>query len=284
MLIDGHNAAIPLHEPRDPAAARNMPVLADLGSREEPALMQVTTTRRLSQRLLQLGLRRADGRAFAFRPGQFCRIAVPTGDGSVWRSYSIATPALEGGSSEICEVAITAMEGGLATEYLFGLAPGECVRMSGPFGRLVLPDTDPAHYLLIGTGTGMAPYRAMLPELEKRTRAASGRLNVTLLMGVRAPSEALYIEDFLEFVAHAPDRRQLLVSYSRQLPEVPEWFETAGHVQSQLAGLRLSSSEARVMLCGNPEMIDDCSAALAERGFDTKTLVREKYLAGPRPR
>jgi ferredoxin-NADP reductase len=45
--------------------------------------------------------------------------------------------------------------------------PGEHFGISGPFGLLVLPETLPKRLVLVGTGTGMAPYRAMLPELEK---------------------------------------------------------------------------------------------------------------------
>lgn len=261
-----------------------LPRATGLGSRAAPATMRVTEVRHLSKRLLRVGFCREDGDGFSFRPGQFCRVAVPAGDGSVWRSYSIATPVREGGTSETCEIAITAMDGGLATRYLFGLAPGDRIQTSGPFGRLVLPDVDTEHYLLIGTGTGMAPYRAMLPELEARSRSAAGRLRVTLLIGVRAPSESLYVEDFLEFVAHAPEQRRLLVTYSRVLPQTPEWFEAGGHVQDRLPWLRLSPAGDRILLCGNPDMIDDCSAALAERGFDKKALVREKYLPGPMPR
>jgi len=247
--------------------------------------MRVTDVRRVTKGLLHLGLGREDGGTFRFRPGQFCRVAAPVSDGDhVWRSYSIATPATEGSLHETCEIAVASRPDGVATEYLFGLGLGDRVWVSGPFGRLVLPDEDPAHYLLIGTGTGMAPYRAMLPELEKRARATGGRLRVTLLMGVREPADALYVDDFQEFVARSPDLRRLFVSYSRRVPERPGWFEAPGYVQDRLSQLRLSPADDRVLLCGNAAMIDDCSTALAARGFDKSAIVREKYLPGPGPR
>lgn len=257
------------------------PRAGGLGTRRNPAAMRVTDVRRISNGLLHLGLAREDGGTFTFRPGQFCRMAVPVSGGDpVWRSYSIATPTTEGSPNEFCEVAVAARPDGVATEYLFGLGLGDRVWISGPFGRLVLPEKDPAHYLFIGTGTGMAPYRAMLPELERRARAAGGTLRVTLLMGVREPAEALYVEDFFEFAARAPEMRSLLVSYSRRLPDEPGWFEAPGHVQDRLTQLHLSPADDRVLLCGNPAMIDDCFAALTARGFDKTAIVREKYLPG----
>lgn len=111
-------------------------------------------------------------------------------------------PAHESGASDTCEIAASATPGGLATDYLFTLRPGDRVRVSGPFGRLALPREDPAHYVFIGTGTGMAPFRAMLPELDRRATVRS--LRVTILMGVRAPAERLYYQDFVRFAECAP--------------------------------------------------------------------------------
>ena len=254
--------------------------LAGLGSRDEPTVMQVSRVCRLSDRLLLLAFRRVDGLDFTFHPGQFCRVAVPAAAGYVWRSYSIATPAHEGGASDTCEIAVTAMPGGLATDYLFALRTGDHVRVSGPFGRLVLPREDPAHYVLIGTGTGMAPFRAMLPELDRR--AAVRPFQVTILMGIRAPAERLYHADFVRFAECAPGARRLFISYSREMPTEPTRFESVGYVQDLLRNISLDPERDRVMLCGNPNMIDDCSAFLMERGFEKTRLLREKYLPGPR--
>jgi len=232
--------------------------------------------------MLHLALRREDGGTLAFRPGQFCRVAIPTASGErVWRSYSIATPATEGDASDLCEIAAAAVPGGIGTRYLFSLISGYRVRVSGPFGRLVLPASDPARYVLVGTGTGMAPYRSMLPELERR--ASTGRVSVTLVMGVREPADALFIDDFRAFVARDPERRRLLVSCSRRLPAVANRFEAHGHLQRWLPEIDLSPADDRVLLCGNPVMIDKCVEELLRRGFAKADLLREKYLAGSAP-
>lgn len=203
----------------------------------------------------------------------------------MWRSYSIATPATEQGVSQTCEFAVTAIPKGLATTYLFGLKVGDRIRTSGPFGRFTLAKDDPMRYLLIGTGTGMAPFRAMLPEIERRA-AMTGRAapRVTLIMGVRGPDDCLYAQDFHDFVDAAPHARQLLVSYSRNMPDNPARFERSGYVQEQLRTFDLWPGNDRILLCGNPDMIETCSNLLEARGFDRKSLMHEKYVAGPAPR
>ncbi|MDZ7748641.1 MAG: FAD-binding oxidoreductase [Halofilum sp. (in: g-proteobacteria)] len=254
-----------------------------LGSRSDPATMRVVEVRRTSDRILHLGLRREDGGTLAFRPGQFCRVAIPTPSGEMaWRSYSIATPVTEDDTSDVCEIAAAAVPAGIGTSHLFSRRIGDRIQVCGPFGRLILPTSDPARYVLIGTGTGMAPYRSMLPELERRASATG--LSVTLVMGVREPADALYADDFRAFVARDPERRRLLVSYSRQLPVVEGRLQARGYVQERLSELELSPDHDRVLLCGNPDMIDECVAELVHGGFGKADLIREKYLSGPAPR
>lgn len=141
-----------------------------LGTMSEPSRMQIVDIRSLSDRVMHFTLAREDGGAILFEPGQFCNVAIPGADGELWRSYSIATPVVSGKPSQTCDITVAAVPGGAATEYLFTRRTGEVLRVSGPFGRLVLPSEELPHYVLVGTGTGMAPYRAMLPELERRAR------------------------------------------------------------------------------------------------------------------
>lgn len=257
-----------------------------LGSRARPATLRVVETRRLSERLLHLKLARDDGAAFAFRGGQFCRVAVPAGDAVAWRSYTIATPPTEGGISDVCEIAVAAMPGGLASAYLFGLRAGDRLQASGLFGDFTLPVTDPKRYILIATGTGMAPYRAMLAELARRVAAASA-LDITLLIGVREPRESLYVPDFAGFV-RAGAHRSLIVSYSRTMPDVPpaqpSVHNRSGYIQQQLDTLALSPGDDHLMLCGNPQMVEECRMIAQARGIGPEAITSEKYVAGPAPR
>ena len=113
---------------------------------------------------------RDDGQPLDFIPGQFIQVHFQYADGTpTKRSYSLATihdHAL--GPGEAVEIAVSYVPGGAATALFEGLDDGGTVDASGPFGRFCLMPADAnARYLLIGTGTGVTPYRAMLPLIEQ---------------------------------------------------------------------------------------------------------------------
>ena len=124
----------------------------------------------------------------------------------------------------------------------------------------MLRDDPPARYLLIATGTGVSPYRAMLPQL--RTLLDGENYQATLMLGVRSPEELLFGEDFLA-LARENSAFQFITSYSRMLSNPPKPHERKGYVQDHLMELNPDPAHDIVYLCGNPDMID--SAVLGER-------------------
>ena len=145
---------------------------------------------------------RDDGQPLDFIPGQFIQVHFNYADGTATRrSYSLATMhdhALDAG--ETVEIAVSFVPGGSATALFEGLDIGGHIDASGPFGRFCLmPGDQNRRYLLIATGTGVTPYRAMLPQLEKLI--AERGVEVVLLLGARTPQELLYGEDFRAFAS-----------------------------------------------------------------------------------
>src|SRR5690606_3262637 len=93
---------------------------------------------------------------------------------------------------------------------------GESTDASGPFGRFCLMPADAnKRYLLIATGTGVTPYRAMLPQLERLI--AERGIEVVLLFGARTPEELLYGDEFRAFADAHPGFR-FVPCFSRELP------------------------------------------------------------------
>ena len=189
------------------------------------------------------------------------------------RSYSVAT--IPGGGGDV-EIAVTQVEGGRATGILFALQPGEEVNATGPFGRFVLREDPPSRYLLIATGTGVSPYRAMLPQLKQlldnKTHTAA------LMLGVRGPDELLFGPDFIKFVAGNPGF-QFVGSMSRRVSEPALGHERKGYVQDHLMELNPDPKKDIVYLCGNPDMIDTAVERLKAIGFENHNLRREKYVS-----
>ena len=231
------------------------------------------SSRMVTPRVRQLNFRREDGKPFDYVPGQFITLHLPSQDKELRRSYSIA--GIPGETAE-AQIAVTYVEGGRATKLLFAMQPGERVEATGPFGKFVLRDDPPGRFLLVATGTGIAPYRAMLPQLRKRLQG--GQHQAVLLLGVRAPDELLFGEDFLRFAQDNPAFR-FIASYSRQLPEPPLAHARKGYVQEHLMELSPDPQRDIVYLCGNPEMIDAAVASLKAVGFENHNLRREKYVS-----
>lgn len=251
------------------------------GAHGQPVPMIVRGSRLLSNSVLQLSLQREDDERLVFEPGQFCSIAIPAGADVVQRSYSIATRTTDPARNRICEIAVTRVTGGVATEYLFSRQVGDRVRVSGPFGRLILPGLDPPRYVLIGTGTGVAPYRAMLPELVRR--ASLSPIEVVLAMGVRTRRDLIYADEFRAMTRRCPWFR-FTACYSRESSISLLSFERHGRVQAAQAELALTPGRDRVYLCGHPAMIDDWTCELEAAGFAKRDIVREKYISPKPPR
>ncbi len=210
----------------------------------------------------------------AFIPGQFITLLIPQDDKILRRSFSIATVQ---GKSQHLEIAAGHMENGVATNLLFNLQPGESVTASGPFGRLILRDEDVKRYILVATGTGVTPYRAMLPQIAERLQQ-NPHLEIVLMLGVRKRDELLYPEEFLQFAAEH-ERFTFQSFYSREQPTDQKEYEYAGHVQVGFTNLNLNAEHDIVYLCGNPDMIDHSFELLKEQGFDAHNVRREKYIS-----
>ena len=232
----------------------------------------------LASAVRHLVFERVDGQPLAFTPGQFLQIDFHYDDGTpTKRSYSVAS--VGDGSSPVqrIEIAVSYVEGGAATRLLGDLPIGGVVDASGPYGRFCLQATDThPRYLLLATGTGVTPYRAMLPQIEKLL--AAGDREVVLLYGARSEAELLYGE---EFEAFAQKHRGFLFHgcLSRQARTVPRSTDRSGHVQHVLAELGPHAERDIAYLCGNPNIVDAAFAVLKESGLPVSQIRREKYIS-----
>jgi ferredoxin--NADP+ reductase len=203
---------------------------------------------------------RVEGAQLSFEAGQFVRIALDIEGERVARPFSMVNaphdPLLE-------FYGIVVPQGPLSPR-LARLAPGDTLHVaSNPAGFLVLSELPEAETLwLVSTGTGIAPFLSIL-----RTEAPWRRYrNVVLVHAVRHAQELVYRQVIEGF----PKLR-----YVRMVSREATPGALAGRIPAALrdgrleaaAGLALGPATSQVMLCGNPEMLKDTSAALAERGL-----------------
>jgi len=143
--------------------------------------------------------------AFPVLEGQSIGILPPGNDGAGRphhaRQYSIASPR-DGERPGYNNVSLTVKRvtadyggepvHGVCSNYLCDLQRGDAVRVIGPFGEtFLMPNHSPSHLLMICTGTGSAPMRAMT-ERRRRRRGQNERGNLILFFGARTQEELPY--------------------------------------------------------------------------------------------
>jgi ferredoxin-NADP reductase len=241
--------------------------------------LRLVGSRMLAPSVRHLAFARDDGQPLDFIPGQFIQVHFNYPDGTpTKRSYSLATMhdhAL--GPGEAIEIAVSYVPGGAATALFEALDEGQQIQASGPYGRFCLMPADAnRRYLLVATGTGVTPYRAMLPKLAELI--AQRGVEVVLLFGCRTPAELLYGDDFRAFAAAHPNFRYV-PCFSRELPATPHPDDRRGYVQDALAEFAPSAGCDIAYLCGNPNMVDANFEALKAAGLPVPHIRREKYVS-----
>ncbi len=237
----------------------------------------------LAPSVAHLSFVRDDGEPLDYIPGQFVQVHFQYTDGTATkRSYSLAARHEHAlGPDDTVEIAVSYVTGGAATALFDSLEIGGSITASGPYGRFCLMPADTnRRYLLIGTGTGVTPYRAMLPQLA--AQIADRGIEVILLFGARTEEELLYGDEFRAFANEHPNFR-FVPCFSRELPAADSPHAHAdvrkGYVQDQLAEFAPQAESDIAYLCGNPNMVDACFEVLKGHGLPVPQIRREKYVS-----
>ncbi len=93
---------------------------------------------------------------------------------------------------------------GLASNFLCDRRPGDTFELNGPFGLAFdVPEERDANLILIGSGTGIAPFRAFVKHLYRNVEDWSGKIR--LFYGARSGLELLYMNEALDDFAQYYD-------------------------------------------------------------------------------
>lgn len=202
-------------------------------------------------------LQLAANQAFGYHAGQYIEFILR--DGSR-RSYSMATAPARLGSPPVIELHLRHMPGGLFTDHVFGaMKEKDILRLEGPFGsfRLDLASTKPI--VLLASGTGFAPVKAMLEHLQDQgdTRPC------TLYWGCRTRAD-LYLNAWAERMClDAPHWRYVPVL--SEPTDADQWTGRTGLVHQAVMQDLPDLSGYDVYACGAPVMVDAARRDFTQR-------------------
>jgi ferredoxin--NADP+ reductase len=251
------------------------------GTAEKFTRQQLLSVQPWSSTLFSLRCTRDPG--FRFRPGQFARLGVRKASGSIiWRAYSLVSAPHD----EFLEFFSIVVPGGEFTSELSRLQVGdELLVERQPFGFLTLDRfVDGRDLWLLASGTGLAPFLSILQDPEVWQRFA----RIVLVYSARSRQELAY-----QALIQGLQQRDYLQDYAGQLVYLPLVTREQvpgtlhGRVTTLLAngeleraaGFALEPEQGRVMLCGNPLMIDDCRALLKSRDMQLSLTRRPGQVA-----
>ena len=216
--------------------------------------------------------------SFDFKAGQFVTLDLPIHEqkNKRWRSYSIASWP---DGSNVYELLIVLLEGGLGTNYLFNeVKVGSELNFRGAQGVFTLPETIEEDIFFICTGTGIAPFRSMLNYMKLHNVPHQ---NLYLIYGCRTQKDLLYFDEMKKMESDMPGFH-FMPTLSRET-----WDGHTGYVHNLYEDICKKNNEAceslenlkpaLFYLCGWKFMIDDARKKIAELGYDKKSIHFELY-------
>ncbi len=197
-------------------------------------------------------------RRYVYRPGQ--SIALETSMcPRLWRYFSPANAPREDGTIELH---VQVVAGGMVSGALVNsLDVGDTVRLGPPVGdRLTRQEHERRDILMVSGGTGLAPLRAVLEQLDYTWMASGWAPDVHLVQGARTGWD-LYEHDRLTRLADRPWFR-----YTEVVSEDPSFPGPRGLVGA-VASSRQFWQGRVAMVCGSPQMVSHAVAELAAAGM-----------------
>jgi CDP-4-dehydro-6-deoxyglucose reductase len=218
------------------------------GSSEYPVRKmptRVQSIRKAAADVAVITLQLPANEALAYRAGQYIEFLLKDGKR---RAYSLATAPSFGGPLELH---VRHLAGGVFTDHVFGaMKERDILRFEGPLGTFFLREESSKPIVLLASGTGFAPVKALV---EHMVHLQSDR-PVTLYWGGRRPQD-LYMSQLCEEWAKTLPNLRYVPVVSDALPE-DNWQGRSGFVHQAVMQDIPDLSDYQVYACGAPVMVD----------------------------
>jgi CDP-4-dehydro-6-deoxyglucose reductase len=227
--------------------SREIRLASDIQVRKLPSRVTSITRPAADVAVLQLQLPATE--TFKFYAGQYVELILKDGKR---RSYSMANPPH---SAAALELHVRHLPGGLFTDHVFGVGATqmkerEILRIEGPMGSFFLREDSDLPIVMLASGTGFAPIKAIIEHMVEQ----GVKRPVTLYWGGRRPAD-LYMHAMAQnWAATIPNFRYVPV-VSDALPE-DAWTGRTGFVHKAVMADFPDLSGYQVYACGAPIVVD----------------------------
>ncbi|WP_027995156.1 CDP-6-deoxy-delta-3,4-glucoseen reductase [Simplicispira psychrophila] len=236
---------------------RKMPVRVAGFEKKSPDVMQ-----------LRLQLPATD--TFRYHAGQYVEFLLAGGER---RAYSMANAPHTQAEHPGIELHIRHMPGGKFTDHVFGaLKEKEILRIEGPYGSFFLREDSDKPIILLASGTGFAPVKALIEHMQFKQITRP----VTLYWGGRRPQDVYFDAWVRARLAEMPQLTYVPV-VSNALPE-DGWSGRTGFVHQAVLDDFADLSGHQVYACGAPVVVDAArDSYIAQRGLPAEEFFADAF-------
>ena len=213
--------------------------------------------------VVEIQLRTPPSSPLKYLPGQYIDVIGKEG---LRRSYSIANAPREDGKLTLH---IRKVDAGAMSQYWFHEAKeNDLLRLEGPLGSFCLRESVASNLILLATGTGIAPIKAILESLSI-SKAVNGYDKIFLYWGGRVVSDLYWHPRFhtLPF--------KFVPVLSREIPN--QGFK--GYVQGAVLDDGHDLSDSVVYACGSPAMIRTAQHDLIAAGLNKRNFYSDAFVS-----
>lgn len=238
--------------------------IGELGSIESKTLpCRIHALSMLSDDVIEITLRTPPASPLHYLPGQYVDVIGKEG---LRRSYSIANAPRNDGKITL---QIRKVPNGEMSRYWFEEAKeNDLLRLEGPLGTFCLRQTQASHLVLLATGTGIAPIKAMLEQLAENS-ALNNYRQIHVYWGGRTEKDLYW----------SPDYPMLNIHYVPVLSRSPNSAGAQGYVQDAVISDGIDLKDAVVYACGSESMIETARVKLVAAGLEPKKFHSDAFVS-----
>jgi CDP-4-dehydro-6-deoxyglucose reductase len=229
--------------------------------------VRIASMEKVSSDVMRIFLQLPATELMQYHAGQYVEFLLR--DGSR-RAYSMANaPHTLAADAPKVELHIRHMPGGKFTDHVFGaMKEKDIQRVEGPQGSFYLREESATPIVLLASGTGFAPIKALIEHMQHKGITRPTRL----YWGGRRPSD-LYLNDWVLAQLPLMPHLQYIPVVSDALPE-DAWSGRTGFVHMAVLQDTPSLAAYQVYACGAPIVVDS-----AKRDYVASGLLEDDFFA-----